>query len=171
MSTKYPSGSGSSVSIKGHPIHPMLIPFPITFLVAAFLADLVYFFDRTNLFWADASFWLLGAGVISGILAGVAGMMEAVKVPRARNLAITWIHGGTNVLALVAAAVNWALRWGDHAAAVAPTGIVLSGCVVIILGFTGWLGGEMTFRHGIGVSPAIGLGEHDGTKAPDSTVR
>ena len=102
------------------------------------------------------SLWLLAAGVVSGILAGLTGMMEAMKVPRARKLGITWIHGGANVVALIAAFINWVLRWGDHAAAVVPTGIALSVCVVLILGFTGWLGGELSFRHGIGVSPTIG---------------
>src|SRR5690554_3958889 len=134
MSSDHPSGSGSFVSIKGHPIHPMLIPFPIAFLVSALLTDLAYLFNRTNTFWADASFWLLGAGVVSGILAGLTGAIEAAKVRRARGLAITWIHGGANALALVAAAVNWAIRWEDHTAAASAVAIALSVCVVIILG-------------------------------------
>lgn len=159
MATRYPSGSGSFVSIKGHPIHPMLIPLPITFLIGAFLTDVAFLFERDSPLWPQASLWLLGAGVVSGILAGLTGTLEAVKVPRARKLAITWIHGGANALALVAAAVNWGLRWGDPAGAIVPTGVALSLCVVLILGFTGWLGGELTFRHGVGVSPDIGSAE------------
>src|SRR5690606_6609561 len=138
----YSSGGGSFVSIKGHPIHPMLIPLPIAFLVGTFLTDVTFLFQRESVFWPQASLWLLGAGVVTGILAGVTGAIEAVKVPRARKLTITWIHGGANAVALVAAAVNWSLRWGDHAAAIVPTGVALSGCVVLILGFSGWLGGE-----------------------------
>lgn len=160
MASEHPSGSGSFVSIKGHPIHPMLIPFPIAFLVAAFLADITFLFERSA-FWADASVWLLGAGVVSGVFAGLTGALEAVKVPRARKLVITWIHGGANVVALVAAAINWVLRWGDHAQAVVPTGVALSGCVVLILGFTAWLGGELAFRHGVGVSASVGHDSSD----------
>lgn len=165
MSPHHPSGSGSFVSIKGHPIHPMLIPFPIAFLVGAFLTDLGHVFQRESTFWPEASLWLLGAGVIAGLVAGATGALEAIKVPRARKLSSTWIHGGGNVVALLAAAVNWVLRWGDHAGAILPTGIVLSVCVVLILGFTGWLGGELSFRHGIGVSPGVG-----GAAASRSTV-
>src|SRR5690554_3099156 len=138
MANKRPSGSGSFVSIKGHPIHPMLVPFPIAFLAGALLADIAFLFER-RVFWAEASFWLLGAGVLLGVLAGLTGTLEATKVPKARNLAITWIHGGANVVVVIAAATNWTLRWGDHAQAVVPTGIALSGCVVLILGFTAWL--------------------------------
>jgi uncharacterized membrane protein len=156
MATQYPSGSGSFVSIKGHPIHPMLIPFPITFLVSAFLTDLAHLFERASPFWPQASLWLLGAGVVSGVFAGLTGALEAVKVRRARKLAITWIHGGANVVALLAAAINWVLRWGDPALPIIPTGFALSGCVVLILGFTAWLGGELSFRHGVGVSTSVG---------------
>lgn len=160
MASEHPSGSGSLVSIKGHPIHPMLVSFPIAFLVGALLSDIAFLFER-SIFWAEASLWLLGGGVVSGVLAGLTGALEAVKVPRARKLGITWIHGGGNVVALLAAAINWALRWGAHDQAVVPTGIALSGCVVLILGFTAWLGGELVFRHGVGVSTSVGGGSPD----------
>lgn len=100
MASEHPSGSGSFVSIKGHPIHPVLVPFPIAFLTGALLADIAFVFEH-RLFWAEASLWLLGAGVVSGIFAGLAGALEAAKVSRARKLVITWIHdGGANVVGL-----------------------------------------------------------------------
>jgi uncharacterized membrane protein len=60
----------SIASIAGHPLHPMLIPFPIAFLVAAFAFD-VAFWQTANTFWASASVWLLGAGIVMAALAAV----------------------------------------------------------------------------------------------------
>jgi uncharacterized membrane protein len=58
------SNPKSTASIAGHPLHPMLAPFPIAFFVATAACDLV--FSRTEApFWASASFWLLGAGLSS----------------------------------------------------------------------------------------------------------
>lgn len=155
MSKIYPSGSGSFVSVRGHPLHPMLVPFPIAFLNGVLVSDLIYVIGN-NPFWATASFWLLCAGVVTGLLAALGGVLEATKVKRARKLAITWLHGGANVVAIVAACINLWLRWGEHTAGVVPVGIVLSVCVAVILAVSAWFGGELTFRHGVGVMPTVG---------------
>jgi uncharacterized membrane protein len=51
----------STASIAGHPIHPMLIPFPVVFLVTALVSDLVFWSTNYEI-WATASQWFLGAG-------------------------------------------------------------------------------------------------------------
>ena len=61
----------STASIFGHPIHPMLIPFPVAFFVATLVCDLVYWGTRYDV-WALASTWLLGAGIVMTALAGIA---------------------------------------------------------------------------------------------------
>src|SRR6476619_938911 len=65
----------STARIGGHPIHPMLIPFPIAFFVATFVCDLVYW-QTANQAWATAALWLLGAGLVSAALAAVAGLTD-----------------------------------------------------------------------------------------------
>src|SRR5207237_10715640 len=95
MTTRTPR---STASIAGHPIHPMLIPFPIAFFVATFVCDLVFWGTR-NASWADATLWLLGAGLIMAALAAVAGLTDFLSEPKIRNLSTAWWHAGGNVVA------------------------------------------------------------------------
>ncbi len=79
------SNPQSTAKIAGHPIHPMLIPFPIAFFVATFVVDLV-FWRTGNLDWASASVWLLGAGLVMAALAAVAGLIDVLGDARIRQL-------------------------------------------------------------------------------------
>ena len=162
MFKPYSSGSGSAASIKGHPLHPILIPFPIGFLAGALISDLV-FLGTSDPFWARASYWLIVAGVVMGVLAGLAGLVEVLRVERARKLSTAWIHGVANIVALVVATVNAILRSGAVPDSVSATHVALSFVTVAILGFTGWLGGELVFHHGVGVSRQIGDGRDSST--------
>jgi len=141
----------SSASIAGHPVHPMLVPFPIAFFVATFVCDLV-FWRNGNASWFDATLWLLGAGLVMAALAAVAGLTDVIGDARIRALSTAWWHAGGNVLVVVLELINWMLRYTHGAAAVLPNGIILSALVVCILLFTGWKGWEMVYRHRIGVS-------------------
>jgi uncharacterized membrane protein len=144
-------GVPSTAAIKNHPIHPMLIPFPIAFLVAVLLVDLA-FAATGDPFWARAALWLLLAGLISGAAAAVAGLIDFSTIPQAR-IQIGWIHFLGNALALALSLVSLLIRIGDPAAAVLPWGLILSIVVAGILGVTGWLGGELVYRHRIAVVP------------------
>lgn len=155
METPYQTGSGSKAAIHGHPLHPLLVPLPIGILAACLASDLA-FYATGDPFWARGSYWLLVAGLVTGLLAGLSGLIEILGVERARTMGMAWAHGLGNVLALALAAVNLFLRHGDIENAVLPTGLILSIAVVLIVLVTGWLGGEMSYRHGIGVSKELG---------------
>jgi uncharacterized membrane protein len=141
----------STASIAGHPIHPMLIPFPIAFFVSTFVCDLI-FWRTGNSGWVTASLWLLGAGLIMAALAAVVGLIDVLGEPRIRELNDAWYHAGGNVLAVLIEVFNWLSRYNNGEAAVLPTGLVLSLIVVCILLFTGWKGWEMVYRHRVGVA-------------------
>ena len=94
------SNPKSTASIAGHPIHPMLIPFPIAFFVATFVCDLAYW-QTTNSAWATGAIWLLGAGLVMAALAAVAGLTDVVGEPRIRALRDVWWHAGGNVLVVL----------------------------------------------------------------------
>jgi Predicted membrane protein (DUF2231) len=85
MPTPTTSNPKSTASIAGHPLHPMLIPFPIAFFVFAFLCDLA-FWRTGNAFWATGSLWLLGAGLIMAALAAIFGVIDFLGEPRIRAL-------------------------------------------------------------------------------------
>ena len=141
----------SRAAIMGHPIHPMLIPYPLAFLTTALATDLA-FWATGGAFWAQASLWLIGAGVVTGVAAGAVGAVDYFGVPRARSVAMGHIHAFGNVAALLLSVVNWLLRLGDPAAAVLPWGVLLSVLVAAVLGVTGWAGGELSYRHRVGVT-------------------
>ena len=140
----------STAQIAGHPIHPMLIPFPIACFVLAFVSDIA-FISNSNDFWATSSLWLLGAGLVMAGLAAIVGLVDVLGDAQIRNLTDAWLHAGANFIAVLVELYNWYLRYEQGATAVRPTGIVLSGIVVLILLFSGWKGWEMVYRHRVGV--------------------
>ena len=145
-------GVPSTAAVTGHPIHPMLVAFPIAFLVAVLATDLA-FWGTNDPFWARASTWLLGAGVVMGVLAAVAGLVEFLTISRVRSLAAGWIHFLGNAAAILLALANLLYRIDEGlGAGVIPFGLILSAIVVAILLVTGWLCGELVFRHRIGVT-------------------
>jgi uncharacterized membrane protein len=141
----------STASIAGHPIHPMLIPFPIAFFVGTFVCDLVFWGTR-NPSWFDATLWLLGAGLIIAALAAVAGLTDVIGEPKIRSLSTAWWHAGGNVVAVVIDIINFFLRYSEGPSAELPTRIILSAVVVCILLFTGWKGWELVYRGKVGVA-------------------
>jgi uncharacterized membrane protein len=144
----------STAQIAGHPIHPMLIPFPITCFVLAFVSDLA-FWKTSNDFWANGALWLLGVGLIFAALAAVAGLIDVTGDDRIRNLSDAWMHAGGNVIAVLIELYNWYSRYEHGTSAIVPTGVVLSLVVVLILLFTGWKGWEMVYREHVGVADEI----------------
>ncbi len=145
------SNPRSTAKIAGHPIHPMVVPFPIVFFVSALVADLV-FISNGEPGWATASMWLLGAGLITAALAAVTGLTDFVGDARVRSLGDARMHMIGNVTAVVLEAVNLFLRYTGGAEVIGSTGVILSGAAVLLLLFTGWKGGELVFRHRIGVA-------------------
>ncbi len=140
----------STAQIAGHPIHPMLVSFPIAFFVAVFLCD-VAFKSSSVALWATAALWLLGAGLVMAALAALAGLTDFLSEPRIRALNDAWWHAGLNILAVLISLYNFYIRYPDPAAA-GTKGLVVSLVVVLLLLVSGWKGGELVFRHHIGVS-------------------
>ena len=148
------SGVPSTVAIAGHPFHPLLVTFPIAFLTGVLATDLGYWLTG-DLFWARASFWLIGAGILTGLVAAVTGMLDFLKIDRVRQHNAGWIHMVGNVAALSLSLVNFGLRWGSRTEALLPSGLILSAAVATLLAVTGWYGAELVYRHKVAV---IGYG-------------
>jgi uncharacterized membrane protein len=139
----------STARIATHPIHPMLVPFPIVCFIGAFVADIM-FTQSSALGWQTASKWLLAVGLATAALAAVAGLIDFFGDPRVRALGDALKHMLANVTAVLIEAANLFLRLGNTDF-VGSTGIYLSGLVVLILLYSGWKGGELVYRHGVGV--------------------
>lgn len=143
-------GVPSTAAIAGHPIHPVLIPYPVAFLTAALVTDVLWWVTGNDL-WPPFSVWLTGAGVVSGVVAAVAGLIDFVTIARVREHGTGWYHSAAAVLALGAGGISWALRVGDEAGAILPWGLTLAAITAALIGVAGWYGGELPYRHGIGV--------------------
>ena len=143
----------TTAQIAGHPIHPMLIPFPIAFLVATFVCDLI-FWRTGNAAWSTAALYLLGAAILMAALAAAAGLMDFMGDERIRDLSAAWHHMIGNMVVVVLALVNWYRRYAAGDAAVLPWGLLLSTIIVLLLLYNGWRGWEMVYRHRVGVQEA-----------------
>lgn len=106
------SNPQSTAKIGAHPLHPMLIPFPVAFLVGAFVTDLV-FLGTADGFWARASIWLIGAGIVMALLAALAGFTDFFSEPRIRGLSDAWYHMVGNLTAVIIAVINFAVRYSE----------------------------------------------------------
>ena len=140
----------STARIAKHPIHPILVPFPIVCFVGTLLTDLTYW-RTADMMWADFSAWLVTVGVIMGWLAALAGLIDFLGDRLIREQAPAWPHAIGNLVALVLATLNMLVHTRDAWTSVVPWGLTLSALVVLILLFTGWMGWSMVYRHRVGV--------------------
>jgi len=145
----YGDNPKSTAQIGGHPIHPMLIPFPITCLVGALVTDIL-FLNSGDRGFAIASQWLIGFGIGTGLLAAVFGLIDYMGDDRIRRLGVALQHMLANVTAVAVSIINFAIRLDDPTD-VGSLGVYLSVAVVLILLYSGWLGGHMVYRHRVAV--------------------
>jgi uncharacterized membrane protein len=139
----------SKVAIMKHPLHPIVVVFPIAFLEFTVVSDALFWWGGDE-FWALASFWLAAVGLATGLLAATLGVADFFQIRQVRRLVAGWSHFVAGMMSLALAGVNVGLRWTDPVAAALPWGILISTLLAVLVGVTGWLGGTLTFRHGIG---------------------
>ena len=146
----------STAQIAGHPIHPMLIPFPIVFLVTAFVTDIAAW-QTGNMIWATVSMWLLGAAIVMALVAAVFGFTDFFGEAQIRAISAAWHHMIGNLIAVVLAVINFYIRYKNGAMPGATgAGIWLSLVTVLLLLFNGWKGWELVYRWHVGVSDIRG---------------
>lgn len=141
----------SRVKLLGHPLHPMLVVYPLGLLSTAVIFDILYKIFNNNTF-PVASYWMITAGIIGGLLAAVIGFMEWLSVPNdSRAKSIGLYHGLGNFVIVLLFAGSWWLRTNvqDHMPSTAAFVLSLLGFLMALV--TGWLGGELVYRLGIGV--------------------
>jgi uncharacterized membrane protein len=140
----------SKAKFLGHPIHPMLIVFPLGLLATAVAFDIVGLSTGDGS-WFGISFWMIAAGIIGGLLAAVFGLVDWWAIPsgtRAKRIGL-W-HGVGNVVVVLLFITSWFIR--RPAPSQPSTGALVLGFVAVVLALvTGWLGGELVDRLGVGV--------------------
>jgi uncharacterized membrane protein len=151
----------SRAKLLGHSIHQMLVVLPLGSLAIAVVFDIIYLISGEATF-AVVSYWMIAAGIVAGVIAAPFGTIDWLAIPRhTRAKRIGAMHGAGNALVLVLFAVSWWLRTASPEAPGAAAIILAIGGAGLAM-VTGWLGGELVARHGVGV--------HDGAHldAPSS---
>ena len=146
----------SKFSILGHPIHPLLVAFPIGLFIWALVADIVYFATSKHMMWYDMAFWAGTVAWIGGLVAALPGFGDYFTVAiksDARRIATA--HMVLNVAVVALFFVAWLLMLNNGAIDGGRLTAVLILHIIGVgfLGLSGWLGGEMAFRHHIGMVP------------------
>jgi uncharacterized membrane protein len=154
----------SKVKLAGHPVHPMLIVFPLGLLSTAVIFDILYLFSNKAQ-WTEVAYYMIGAGIVGGLFAAVFGWLDWSAIPRrTRAKRLGLYHGVGNVLVLTLFVLSWILRRENPAAP--PTDAVVAGIGGLIVGvITAWMGGELVDRLSVGVDE----GAH--VDAPSSLTR
>lgn len=138
----------SRVAIAGHPVHAMLVAFPIAFLMTSVATDLAWILTGDD-FWLRVSLWLVGAGAIMGALAGLAGTIELLVIPGVRRRGVSWSHFVAAITLISVAFTNWFLRLGGEL--IVPWALSLTLLGALLVSLSGWLGGNLVFDHRIGI--------------------
>jgi uncharacterized membrane protein len=137
-------------SIAGHPLHPILIVFPAGLLIFSLVCDLISLGNPGNPNWSIAARYAMVGGLVGALAAAIPGVVDLLSLTDRHVKRIALIHMGLNTAAVVLYAASLWLRL--HGAPVANGPLLLSLAGAGLLSVSGWLGGAMVHRHGVGVS-------------------
>jgi uncharacterized membrane protein len=153
----------SRIALAGHPVHAMLVTFPIALVVATLGGDTLYWLTADP-FFARVSLWTSGWGFGLGVVAGLAGTAELLAGHGIRRRPESWTHAVAAMMLLGTIGTNWGIRLINAEDAVLPWGLGLSLVGLVFVGLAGWQGGKLVFEHQIGVM----IGERE---RPEGRVR
>jgi uncharacterized membrane protein len=153
----------SKFKVMGHGAHPILIVFPLGLLSTSVVFDIVYLLTRDTAY-SLVAYWMIAAGVIGGVIAAVPGFVDWMAIPKnTRAKRVGLLHAVINDIVLILFAVSWWLR-RDKPPLFPPDApeLILSFVALVLALVSGWLGGELVER--------LGMGVHDGANldAPSS---
>lgn len=157
----------SRVKLFGHPLHQMLIVFPLGLLGTSVVFDLMYLVGGYPS-GSTIAYGLIAAGLVGGLLAAPWGLIDWLAIPSGtRAKTIGALHGAGNVVVLLLFAASWWRRSDIGTAAPPVIAWVLSFCGAALALVTGWLGGELVDRLGVGVSPNAHLNARSSLDGPE----
>jgi uncharacterized membrane protein len=147
----------SNAKLFGHPIHPMLIVFPLGLFIMAVLADIAYMVTNHTAF-AAVAYWDIAGGIVGGLLAAVFGLIDWLAIPgKTRAKSIGLYHGVGNVVVVLLFAVSWLTRRQAELHLPSLAASVLGIVGIAVGAVTGWMGGELVDRLGVGVDDGAHL--------------
>ncbi len=147
----------SRVKLFGHPIHPMLIVFPLGLLSAGLIFDIIYFITGDGHF-SITAFWMITTGIIGGLLAAIFGLLDWLSIPsNTRAKSVGLLHGVGNVVIVVLFIISWLMRFRVQDFLPGTFPFILEIIGVLLALFTAWLGGELVYRLRVAVDDGANL--------------
>jgi uncharacterized membrane protein len=150
----YGDNPRSTAQIAGHPLHPMMVPIPIAGFLFALGTDIAHQLTGDDR-WAQASKWLLGAGLVGAMGAAATGMTDYLGDERVKKLPSANQHMAMNIALVGVQAVNLGLRLSSDDEETRSAAPWLSALAAGMVGYSGWLGGELSYRHRVGVQETV----------------
>jgi uncharacterized membrane protein len=147
----------SHVKLLGHPVHPMLIVYPVGLLSAAVIFDILYLITGNEQL-AIFSFWAIAVGIVGGLLAALFGLIDWLSIPggtRAKQIGL--FHGLGNLVVVLLFIASFVMRTSDPTYLPDTTPLLLGVLGVLIALVTAWLGGELVYRLRVGVDDGANL--------------
>ncbi|OLE73797.1 MAG: hypothetical protein AUG12_03810 [Acidobacteria bacterium 13_1_20CM_2_57_8] len=144
---------GSPASVHGHPIHPMLVVFPIGLWVFSFICDIVYHAGSYNIFWKGVAFYTMLGGVLGALVAAVPGFIDYLSLSDRRVKRIATTHMVLNLIVVALFVFNLGVRL-NASPDLELLGLILSIVGLGIMAVSGWLGGSLVYVHQVGVEPS-----------------
>ena len=138
-------------TVAEHPIHPMLIPFPIALWIFSLASDLIFLFGFGGPVWKDVALYTMIGGIIGGLAAAIPGYVDYRSLTDPVTVRGAQIHMVINVGLVLLFSINAGLRIINDSEGFLP--VVLSLLGVAALGVSGWLGGELVYVQGVAVQP------------------
>ena len=136
--------------IGGYPILRILVAFPIACFCGALVTDITYALTA-DMLWADFSDWLLAAGMVFGVLAAIAGIVDVIANRRERAGRPVWMMVIGSLLVLVLGFLDNLVHSRDAWTSVVPLGLILSAVTVIVMLITVWFGSAPVYRQSAGM--------------------
>lgn len=140
----------ATASIAKHPLHPMLIPLPIGMWIFSLACDLI-FLAKEDVIWGVLAYYAMAGGIIGALVAALPGLLDLFTMNPSFVKRLGIWHMGINLLVVGMYIANLFWRRGTEPGAMGP--VILSVVAVLLLGVSGWLGGELVYVHGVAVEP------------------
>src|SRR3989442_1598746 len=134
----------SPASIRSHPIHPMLIVFPIALWIFSLICGFIYYAGPHNVFWKGVAFYTIVAGVIGALLAAIPGFIDYLSLTNRRVKRIATTHMVLNLIVVALFLFNLGIRYSASTEN-EPFGVLLSIIAISCLGVSGWLCGRLVY--------------------------
>ena len=153
----------SPASIAKHPIHPMLIVFPVGLWIFSLVSDVIYLMQWGTSVWREVALYTMIGGLVGALLAAIPGLADLLTISSARIRKIGVWHMSINLVVVALFALNIWMRMSGTASESLTVWLSVLG--VVLLAVSGWLGGEMVYVHAVAVEPPAG-GETEKQAAP-----